>query len=264
MPGCDKDIMPKDALIWQYAMGAEAVIADTPHSWFNAPVNTPALEMPVLAVLEPVIEMPKKPAALVTNDLSHITSLTDLKTALADFDKLAIRKTATNMVFFDGVENAKVMVVGEAPGADEDRLGKPFVGASGKLLDRVLASIGLTRERNLYITNVINWRPPGNRTPTPQEIALSLPFLQRHIELQQPEIIVLVGATPVKAILGTSEGITKLRGRWFDYPTSTGKTIPTMATFHPAYLLRAPQQKALVWKDMLNLQKKLLSLGIKN
>jgi uracil-DNA glycosylase family 4 len=168
-----------------------------------------------------------------------------------------LKKTAINTVFSDGNPKAKVMVIGEAPGADEDRQGLPFVGLSGKLLDRMFASIGLDRT-TIYITNIIPWRPPGNRQPTPSETNLCLPFVERHIELVSPEFLVLVGGTAAKSILQSTEGIMKLRGRWLSYQTSTmQKPIKTLATFHPAYLLRAPGQKRLAWLDLLMLKQAL-------
>lgn len=185
-------------------------------------------------------------------------NLEELRAALESFDGLAIRKTATSLVFCDGVPGSKVMLVGEAPGAEEDRLGRPFVGTSGQLLDRMLACIGLSRKENVYISNILNWRPPGNRNPTASEIAVSLPFIRRHIELARPEILLLAGGVAAKALLDTEEGITKLRGKWFDFSLpGLEKPIAAMAVFHPAYLLRSPGQKALAWQDLLALKEKL-------
>lgn len=181
-----------------------------------------------------------------------------LKEALARFDGVSLSKTATNLVFADGNPKAKVMLVGEAPGADEDRLGLPFVGVSGQLLDRMMATIGLDRT-SFYITNVCFWRPPGNRKPTDLELAAQKPFVERHIELVAPEVLILVGAAAAQGLLGTTEGITRLRGRWFQYrPGSTGgeggRTIPAMPIFHPAYLLRQPAQKRETWRDLLKVK----------
>lgn len=190
-------------------------------------------------------------------------SLEELRAALEAFDGCALKVTATNTVFSDGVPGAPVMIVGEAPGADEDRAGKPFVGLSGQLLDRMLASIGLDRRRNAYISNVLPWRPPGNRNPTEGEMAVCLPFIQRHIELAAPRVLVLVGGTSAKTLLARSEGITRLRGRWFDWQgPSGGAPVPTLATYHPAYLLRSPGQKASAWKDLLALKRWLAEAGI--
>ena len=187
----------------------------------------------------------------------------ELRAALDSFKGLAIKRTATQMVFADGNPQARVMFVGEAPGADEDRLGRPFVGVSGQLLDKMLGSIGLSREDNAYISNVINWRPPGNRAPSDAEIALSLPFIRRHIELVNPAVVVFVGGVSAKTLLDTTQGITRLRGKWADYSSEgLAQPIPAMCLFHPAYLLRSPQQKSLAWADLLSLKNKLRALGV--
>jgi len=181
-------------------------------------------------------------------------TLSDLRAIVENYNECPLKKTAMNTVFSDGNPKAKVMVIGEAPGADEDRQGVPFVGLSGKLLDRMFASIGLDRT-TIYITNIIPWRPPGNRQPTPSETNLCLPFVERHIELVSPEFLVLIGGTAAKSILQSTEGIMKLRGRWLSYQTSNmQKPIKTLASFHPAYLLRAPGQKRLAWLDLLMLK----------
>lgn len=190
-------------------------------------------------------------------------TLEELRAAIDSFKGLAIKRTATQMVFSDGNPQARVMFVGEAPGADEDRLGRPFVGVSGQLLDKMLASIGLSREENAYISNVINWRPPGNRAPDDAEIALSLPFIRRHIELVNPAVVVFVGGVSAKALLETSQGITRLRGKWTEWTTpALVQPIPAICMFHPAYLLRSPQQKSLAWADLLSLKNKLRTLGV--
>jgi len=182
------------------------------------------------------------------------TDLASLRAALTRFDGVSLSRTATNLVFADGNPAAKVMLVGEAPGADEDRLGLPFVGVSGQLLDRMMASIGLDRT-SFYITNVCFWRPPGNRKPTDIELAAQKPFVERHIELVAPKILVLVGAAAAQGLLGTTEGITRLRGRWFQYRLrENGPTIPALPIFHPAYLLRQPAQKRETWRDLLKVK----------
>ena len=181
-----------------------------------------------------------------------------LARSLADFEGCPLRKTAMNLVFADGNPAAEVMFVGEAPGADEDREGLPFVGVSGRLLDRMIASIGLDRT-SAYFSNILPWRPPGNREPTPAEIAVCLPFIQRHIDLVSPRVLVLVGGTAAKTLLGRkTEGITRLRGRWYDYRgESRPDPIPALPILHPAYLLRAPMHKSRTWHDLLQLQNKL-------
>ena len=188
-------------------------------------------------------------------------SLDALKDAIARFDGLPLKATATNLVFADGNPQAKLMLVGEAPGAEEDRRGLPFVGAAGQLLDRMLAAIGYDRT-TCYITNIVNWRPPGNRKPSPAEMSLCQPFIERHITLVNPAVLVLLGDTAAKTLTGRSEGITRLRGRWFDWKIpKTGAAIPAMPTFHPAYLLRSPGQKREAWMDLLAIKKKLEHLA---
>lgn len=189
------------------------------------------------------------------------STLEELEAAVRGFDACALKRTARNTVFADGVAGAEVMIVGEAPGGDEDRLGKPFVGVSGQLMDRMFAAIGLERSRNLYITNILFWRPPGNRTPTPAETAICLAFTRRHIELARPRILVLAGGTPAKTVLETTEGITKLRGRWTEYAIGDGTRIPTLPTLHPAYLLRTPASKRQSWRDLLLIRERLDLIG---
>jgi DNA polymerase len=176
-------------------------------------------------------------------------SLDELRALLERFDGCNLRLTATQLVFADGNPSARLMLVGEAPGRDEDLQGLPFVGRSGQLLDRMLAAIGLDRT-SAYIANVVPWRPPGNRTPTPQETAVCRPFIQRQIELVAPDILICLGGAAAKEILSTTEGILKLRGQWRSYEAG-GRTIKAIATLHPAYLLRQPQQKRLAWRDLL-------------
>ncbi|RMF13084.1 MAG: uracil-DNA glycosylase [Alphaproteobacteria bacterium] len=184
-------------------------------------------------------------------------TLAELRAAVEGFDACALKRTALHTVFADGAEDAPLMAIGEAPGADEDRIGRPFVGASGKLLDRMLAEIGVSRDRNIYITNVFFWRPPGNRKPTPVETAQCLPFVRRHIRLKRPRILIALGATAVQALLGIDKGITRLRGRWLTYHDDELGEVPLLPVFHPAYLLRQPQGKAQFWRDLLTLRDKL-------
>lgn len=189
-------------------------------------------------------------------------SLEALRAAVASFDSCPLKVTATTTVFADGNPAAELMVIGEAPGAEEDRQGLPFVGASGKLLDRMLASIGFSRE-TAYITNVIPWRPPGNRKPTPQEVGMCAPFIARHIVLKRPKAILMVGGLSATTLLDRTEGITKLRGRWFEYAApGLEAPVPAIASFHPAYLLRSPQMKKLAWRDLLLLRERLRDLGM--
>ena len=182
-------------------------------------------------------------------------TLEALRQLLETFDGCALKHTATRLVFADGNPQARVMFVGEAPGRDEDIEGLPFVGRSGKLLDRMIAAIGLDRSK-VYIANVIPWRPPGNRTPTPQETQICLPFIQRQIELANPDVLVTLGNPSTQALLQTREGIMRTRGKWMDYDTGT-RTIRAIATFHPAYLLRSPAYKRMSWQDLRAIAKAL-------
>ncbi len=175
-------------------------------------------------------------------------TLDALRALLETFDGCSLRNTATRLVFADGNPQARVMFVGEAPGRDEDIEGLPFVGRSGKLLDRMISAIGLDRS-SAYIANVIPWRPPGNRTPTPQETQICLPFVRRQIELVNPDVLVTLGNPSTQALLGTREGIMRTRGKWLEYDTGS-RTIRAIATFHPAYLLRSPSYKRMSWQDL--------------
>lgn len=180
-------------------------------------------------------------------------TLEQLRHAMEHATGCDLIKAATHTVFSDGNPEADIMLIGEAPGADEDRLGQPFVGQSGQLLDTILATIGVDRS-SIYISNIIPWRPPGNRPPTTAEVAYCLPFIQRHIELVQPKILILLGGVAVKALLNRGDGILKLRGQVLEYTMKNGSTIAAMPTLHPSYIMRSPSQKALVWKDMLTLK----------
>ena len=182
-------------------------------------------------------------------------NLEELRALLEAFEGCMLRATATRLVFADGNPQARVMFVGEAPGRDEDIAGLPFVGRSGKLLDRMMAAIGLDRTQ-AYIANVVPWRPPGNRTPTPQETAICLPFIRRQIDLAGADILVCLGQPSTQTLLETREGITRTRGRWFKFDTGS-REIRALATYHPAFLLRSPLQKRLAWRDFLALKKAL-------
>lgn len=176
-----------------------------------------------------------------------VASLEELEALLATFDGCPLKFTAKNLVFADGNPASKLMFIGEAPGADEDRVGKPFMGRSGQLLDRMMAAIGLDRTK-AYVTNIVPWRPPGNRNPTPQEVSICKPFIERQIELADPDIIVCLGSPATQAITGTKDGILKARGRFYPYRVGD-REVKALATLHPAYLLRQPLQKRLAWRD---------------
>lgn len=188
-------------------------------------------------------------------------SLAELEAAIRAFEGCTLKRLAKNTVFADGVAGAPVMIVGEAPGEDEDRLGKPFVGVSGQLMDRMFAAIGMSRERDLYITNILPWRPPGNRTPSVGDSAICVAFARRHVELARPRILVLAGGVAAKNMLETEQGITRLRGKWVDYTLPDGTRIPTMPLYHPAYLLRTPSGKRQAWMDLIAVAKRLEALA---
>jgi uracil-DNA glycosylase family 4 len=222
-----------------------------------APVRTIASPMPAATPAARNEAVPAPEAAIISAREAARTapSLEALRDLLEKFDGCALKSTATRLVFADGNPQARVMFVGEAPGREEDIEGLPFVGRSGKLLDRMIAAIGLDRT-SAYIANVIPWRPPGNRTPTPQETQICLPFIQRQIELVDPDVLVTLGNPSTQTLLQTREGIMKTRGRWFDYDTGT-RTIRAIATFHPAYLLRSPSYKRMSWQDLRAIAKAL-------
>ena len=264
-------ISPADLLAWlewYQAMGASEAVGERPLDRIavGAPVGEiePAREVrppsrpPPAAgpgVAQPLaLRSAGSVAASARETAAACHTVAELESALAAFDGCALKETALNLCFADGNPTAEVMLIGEAPGAEEDRRGKPFVGPSGQLLDRMLATIGLDRD-TVYITNVIYWRPPGNRSPTQAEIAACQPFLERQIELIRPRLIVFVGGIAARGLLGVKEGVTKLRGRRLIYTMADGTTVPAMVMFHPAYLLRQPGQKRLAWRDLLAMRR---------
>jgi DNA polymerase len=270
--GADRDALLA-ALAWQVELGADEAIGDTPLDRFAesaaarpaapAPADpAPPASQPGRAATPPRPAPATRPAEAATDAAAAARDiaaachdLPALAAALAAFDGCALKLGARSCVFADGFPTARVMVVGEAPGREEDLAGKPFVGKSGQLLDRMLAEIGLDRRRDdadsgAYITNVIPWRPVENRTPSADEIALLAPFALRHVELADPDFLLLAGASAARALLGTTEGVLRLRGRWRRGPGG----LPCLPTLHPAYLLRAPAQKRLAWRDLMALR----------
>lgn len=222
------------------------------------PAERPRFEAPPQPVARPGIAtgVPGDHAVMAAREAARrAETLENLRETLAGFEGCNLRLTAKRLVFADGNPQGRIMLVGEAPGREEDEAGLPFVGRSGQLLDRMLAAIGLDRQ-SVYIANVVPWRPPGNRTPTPQETEICRPFISRQIELADPEILVFLGGAAAAALAGTTEGITKLRGRWLPYQTGR-REIRALATLHPAYLLRQPLQKRLAWRDFLALRRAL-------
>jgi len=200
--------------------------------------------------------LPPEAAVMAAREAAKAAaSLNELRAILTRFEGCALRMTATQLVFADGNPQARLMFVGEAPGREEDIQGLPFVGRSGQLLDRMMASIGIDR-KSAYVANIVPWRPPGNRTPTPQETATCLPFIRRQIELADPDVLVCLGGPSAQTLLNLKEGILKVRGRWFGYQTGT-REIRALATLHPAYLLRQPLQKRFAWRDFLAIKKAL-------
>jgi DNA polymerase len=199
---------------------------------------------------------PEEAARLARERAGDARTLEELEAILSDFEGCTLRFSAKNLAFSDGNPAGRVMLVGEAPGADEDRIGKPFVGRSCQLLDRMLAAIGLDRS-HVYLANVVPWRPPGNRTPTPQEIAICMPFIARQIELAKPDLLVCLGGPAAQTLLSVKDGILRTRGRWMSYRTGDGRDIRTLPTLHPAYLLRQPLQKRLGWRDFTALRRAL-------
>lgn len=256
-------------LLWQMEAGADEAVGDVPVDRL-APAPPAAGEsgaghvgQPAGAGPAPAVARPAPVTASAASDpvmaararAGEATTLEELHNILDGFEGCPLRFTAKSMCFADGNPEARIMFVGEAPGAEEDIQGKPFVGRAGKLLDKMLAAIGLDRT-SAYITNVVYWRPPGNRTPTPQETQICRPFINRQIELADPDILVFLGGAAAKEMLGRSEGILKMRGKWFDFDTGK-RTIKAIATLHPAYLLRQPGQKRLAWRDFLSVKKAL-------
>jgi DNA polymerase len=220
----------------------------------NPPVSNPAVSN--LALDNSGAVPPENKIIADGAALAGFTSLADLQSGLAKLDDCPLKHTASNLCFADGNPGARLMIIGEAPGRDEDRMGVPFVGADGQLLDKMIASIGLDRA-SVYLTNLLPWRPPGNRSPTGEETAMLLPWLFRHVQLAKPEFVLLLGGAAAKLVLGSHEGIMKLRGRWRDVDFGDGVARPVLASLHPAYLLRSPAQKRLAFEDLLLLTKRL-------
>lgn len=282
-------------LSWLQAMGADAAVGDTAQDWLQRGNDAPGAAfawpergdpasaggLPTNAVrgvdpgqtpvrlgnpgnsATPEAARPRAVTPLGASEAETgarriaraANSLQELEAALQNFDGCGLKSTATKLCFYRGAPSSDLMIIGEAPGRDEDLAGKPFVGRAGQLLDKMLSAIGRT-EADVHITNVVYWRPPGNRTPTPQEALACRPFLERQIELVSPKILVAVGGSAAKEMLGATEGIMRLRGKWRDI-TIGDRKIPAVATLHPAYLLRTPAAKQLAWMDLLQIRSKL-------
>jgi len=251
-------------LAWHVELGADEALCDAPLNRYELPETSPrktAKPAQVAARSQTAEQTPKAdPVADARRMAQAATDPAGLQAALAAFEHCELKRGARNLVFADGTPGARVMIIGEAPGRDEDRVGKPFVGRAGQLLDKMLAAIDIARDaqtasRGVYITNVLPWRPPQNRDPTPEEIAMMVPFVQRHVELIAPDMIILMGNISCLAGLG-KRGITRLRGTWTE---AYGK--PAMPMFHPAYLLRQAQMKREAWADLLSVQARLREIS---
>lgn len=263
----DRNGFAQDLLAFYAEAGVDALVGEKPVDRFAAAEPAPQVARAARATALPsdptttaraiaAAPPPTDEAAMDARAAAKgAKSLDELRAILAKFDGCALKATATQLVFADGNPNARLMFIGEAPGRDEDIEGLPFVGRSGKLLDRMLGAIGMDRT-SVYIANIVPWRPPGNRTPTPQESQICLPFILRQIELADPDIMVCLGGPSAQTLLGIKDGITKTRGRWFTFDTGK-REIRAMPTFHPAFLLRSPLQKRFAWRDFLAVKKAL-------
>ena len=258
----------RDLLDFYTEAGVDAVLGEEPVDRFALAEPAPPVRARPAAKPEftarassagPAPPAPDEAALAAREAAKSAKTLDELRGILDKFDGCALKATASRLVFADGNPKARVMLVGEAPGRDEDTEGLPFVGRSGKLLDRMLGAISLDRT-SVYIANIVPWRPPGNRTPTPQESQICLPFILRQIELADPDILVCLGGPSAQTLLGIKEGITKTRGRWFTFDTGK-REIRAMPTFHPAFLLRSPLQKRFAWRDFLAIKKALGSFS---
>lgn len=247
-------------LDWYRAAGVDVAVGEEPVDRFAASVPK-AIARPVAAPAPALPEAALKSDPSETRALAAAAQTLDsLREVMAAYDGCGLKARATQLCFADGNPAADIMMVGEAPGSEEDLQGKPFVGRAGQLLDRMLKAIGLDRTK-VFIVNTVPWRPPGNREPTPEEMALCRPFLERQVELVAPKLIVTLGNVPTKALFATTTGIMRMRGQWKDL-TIGGHSAPTLAMLHPAYLLRQPGSKALAWRDMLALRMRMEEAGI--
>jgi DNA polymerase len=255
-------------LRWYLDAGVDETICDVPQNRFNevALKKEPVLQKSLANTAPPRVQ--QGPA--VTETLSHgacefagaASSIEALNNALHNYSGCALKKTATNLVFGDGNPKAKIVLIGEGPGPEEDRQGLPFVGPGGQLLDKMLASIGLDRTQ-VFLSNIVFWRPPGNRTPTAQETSLCMPFVERLMELIDPEVLITLGGLAAKSMLAETAGVGRLRGKWYTYSTpKLSRPIQATALFHPSYLLSSPAHKREAWQDLLMIRDKLESLGL--
>lgn len=252
----NKDI--QSLLQWYLDSGVDESTGDEALNWFalSSP-NVPKTAAPAKATPTVSVEQITQEAEQLA---SACDTLSTLNEAIANFEGCRLKKTATHTVFSDGNPQSDIMLIGEAPGVDEDRQGKPFVGESGQLLDRMFKAINLNREKDFYIANILPWRPPGNRNPTPEEIAICMPFIKRHIELFDPKLMILLGGVSTTNLLNSTTGITRLRGKWIEYGLEDRK-VPVLPLLHPAYLLRQPKSKKDTWADLLQIKTKFEELS---
>jgi uracil-DNA glycosylase family 4 len=251
-----------ELLRWHISIGADEAIGDVPVDRFSLTKATSESALPPSApktqsLLAPCPQANDEFVKAATDMASQASDVFALLSALESFEGCGLKKTATNLVFFEGLPLAKIMLISEAPGAQEDRKGTPFAGPNGVLLDKMLSSIEVKRSETL-ISNTVFWRPPGNRSPTEQEIAICLPFIERLIELVHPKILIILGGPAAKSLLGESQGIGRLRGRWFNYKAAAHEDpIDTTVMFNPNSLLKTPSQKRAAWHDLLTIKEKL-------
>lgn len=272
-----ENLSTAEILRWQLDAGVDETIGNEPVDRFaQKPPAPPDVSAPKSAENTPKAPLnkpeknrtPQGPAVAehllseACEFAANAKNVEELKQVLMAYDGCALKKTATNLVFGDGNPKAKIVLIGEGPGAEEDRQGLPFVGPSGQLLDKMLASIGLDREQ-VFISNTVFWRPPGNRTPTSGETALCMPFVERLMELIDPEILITLGGPAAKAMLAETAGVGRLRGKWYTYSTpKLPRPVQATALFHPAYLLRSPVHKREAWRDLLMIRDKMAELGL--
>ena len=252
-------------LDWYREAGVDIAVGDEPVDRFATSAAAPVRRVPPTATGPVPTAVPVAPLIADPAETREIaaaaTSLGQLRAAMDAYDGCALKHRATQLCFSDGNPEAQIMLVGEGPGEQEDRQGKPFVGRAGQLLDRMLAAIGLDRTK-VYIANMVPWRPPGNRNPTPDELAQCAPFLHRQVELVNPRLLVTLGNVPTQSLFATSQGITRLRGQWKTLEINSWRG-PVLPTLHPAFLLRTPSAKAQAWRDMLSLRQAIVKQGIR-
>lgn len=263
-----RDLSSFNLLRWYLAAGVDELAGSAPLNRFveqtlpeikaDTPVAAPSLNTPSSRLKNP--DQIREEAEAIARSC---TTLAELEAAVRAFEGCALKNTATNTVFSDGDPTSRLMFIGDAPGGEEDRHGKPFVGESGQLLDKILAAIGCDRQQ-VYLTNILFWRPPGNQKPTPQQTMACLPFVKRHIELVRPKLLVFLGGTPASLLMDTTQGITRLRGKWtsYSYGPAAQDSVPAMPTYHPANLLQQPHFKGGAWRDFLEIRARLETLKI--